>query len=47
LYYEGNKDVANKIVALVGKGVCFDSGGLSLKTNAGMSTMYLDKLGAC
>ncbi len=33
-------------VALVGKGVMFDSGGLSLKTNEGMSTMKMDMTGA-
>ncbi len=33
-------------IALVGKGLTFDSGGLSLKTAAGMETMKLDKGGA-
>jgi leucyl aminopeptidase len=33
-------------VALVGKGVVFDSGGLSLKTGAGMETMKTDMAGA-
>lgn len=33
-------------VALVGKGVTFDSGGLSLKTTAGMLTMKMDMSGA-
>src|SRR5262249_13399246 len=33
-------------IALVGKGLTFDSGGLSLKTAAGMETMKLDKAGA-
>jgi leucyl aminopeptidase len=33
-------------VALVGKGITFDSGGLSLKTASGMETMKLDKAGA-
>ncbi len=33
-------------IALVGKGITFDSGGLSLKTSAGMETMKLDKAGA-
>ncbi|MGI9611365.1 MAG: leucyl aminopeptidase [Acidimicrobiales bacterium] len=32
-------------VALVGKGITFDSGGLSLKTAAGMSTMKIDMSG--
>lgn len=33
-------------VALVGKGVTFDSGGLSIKTNAGMEWMKTDMAGA-
>jgi leucyl aminopeptidase len=33
-------------VTLVGKGVCFDSGGLDLKTAAGMATMKKDMGGA-
>ena len=33
-------------VALVGKGVCFDSGGLSLKPGAGMMGMKGDMAGA-
>jgi leucyl aminopeptidase len=33
-------------VALVGKGVCFDSGGLSLKSGEGMMTMKYDMSGA-
>jgi leucyl aminopeptidase len=32
-------------VALVGKGITFDSGGLSLKTSAGMMTMKIDMAG--
>lgn len=34
-------------VALVGKGVTFDSGGLSLKTATSMEEMKYDKCGAC
>ncbi len=34
-------------VALVGKGVTFDSGGISLKPGAGMDEMKYDKSGAC
>lgn len=37
---------ATKKVALVGKGITFDSGGLSLKTAAGMETMKMDMAGA-
>jgi len=33
-------------VALIGKGITFDSGGLSLKTATGMETMKADKAGA-
>jgi leucyl aminopeptidase len=33
-------------VALIGKGVCFDSGGLDLKTSAGMALMKKDMGGA-
>jgi leucyl aminopeptidase len=33
-------------VALVGKGITFDSGGLSIKTAAGMATMKCDMAGA-
>ena len=36
----------NPVVALVGKGVTFDSGGLSLKPSNGMEDMKLDKTGA-
>jgi leucyl aminopeptidase len=36
-----------KTVAVVGKGITFDSGGLSLKTAAGMTEMKFDKSGAC
>jgi leucyl aminopeptidase len=33
-------------VTLIGKGVCFDTGGLDLKTSAGMATMKKDMGGA-
>lgn len=36
----------SRTVALVGKGVTFDSGGLSLKTRVGMEAMKYDMLGA-
>jgi leucyl aminopeptidase len=41
---KGRKPKAS--VALVGKGVTFDSGGLSIKTFAGMVTMKIDMAGA-
>jgi leucyl aminopeptidase len=37
---------ATKRVAIIGKGVTFDSGGLSLKTNEGMQDMKSDMAGA-
>lgn len=37
---------AKRFFALVGKGITFDSGGLSLKTAAGMETMKYDMAGA-
>ncbi len=37
---------ADGAVALVGKGITFDSGGLSIKTAEGMETMKTDKSGA-
>jgi len=37
---------AEKTVALVGKGIVFDSGGLSIKPAAGMETMKTDMAGA-
>lgn len=39
-------DAAQPKVTLVGKGVCFDSGGLDLKTASGMATMKKDMGGA-
>lgn len=42
-----NPKRAKKTIALVGKGVTFDSGGLSLKPSIGMETMKDDKSGAC
>jgi len=38
---------AIKVVSLVGKGLTYDSGGLSLKPAASMVTMKMDKAGAC
>jgi len=45
LKYNGNPD-SDKWVAYVGKGVCFDSGGLNLKSTGGIKDMFLDKCGA-
>ena len=38
---------AKKRVTLVGKGLTYDSGGLSLKPSTAMVTMKMDKAGAC
>ncbi|MGI0053566.1 MAG: leucyl aminopeptidase [Thermoplasmata archaeon] len=38
---------SGKTVAVVGKGITFDSGGISLKPAAGMAEMKFDKAGAC
>ncbi len=46
LSYRGAGRTKPAPVALVGKGVCFDSGGLSLKTASGMETMKTDMSGA-
>ncbi|MDF1877089.1 leucyl aminopeptidase [Sulfurimonas sp. SAG-AH-194-L11] len=36
-----------KIINLIGKGLTYDSGGLSLKSGTSMVTMKMDKAGAC
>ncbi|MEJ2086517.1 MAG: leucyl aminopeptidase, partial [Acidobacteriota bacterium] len=36
-----------ELVALVGKGVTFDTGGISIKPSSGMEEMKYDKVGAC
>ncbi|WP_428737785.1 leucyl aminopeptidase [Sulfurimonas sp.] len=41
------KKKAKKVVTLVGKGLTYDSGGLSLKPATSMVTMKMDKAGAC
>ena len=43
--YEGDKDNPNDSIALIGKGITFDSGGLSLKPPIGMTTMKGDMAG--
>jgi len=47
LYYEGNPEQKNQQIAFIGKGVCYDSGGLSIKPTDSMLTMHTDKAGAC
>jgi len=44
-YMNGSKNDANT-TALVGKGVCFDSGGISLKPGKGMGDMKYDMAGS-
>jgi leucyl aminopeptidase len=44
--YDGTAGGKGKHVVLVGKGITFDTGGLSIKTNAGMQTMKGDMGGA-
>ena len=44
---EGERDVLDRHLALVGKGVCFDSGGISIKPSDRMEEMKMDKTGAC
>ena len=44
--YKPKKAVNKKPVVLVGKGVVYDTGGLSLKPNEGMMTMKCDMAGA-
>ena len=44
--YEGDPDCKDSI-ALVGKGLTYDSGGLNLKPTGSMENMYGDKNGAC
>ncbi|MEO8927584.1 MAG: leucyl aminopeptidase, partial [Caulobacteraceae bacterium] len=46
IQWKGAKDSAAAPIAFVGKGVCFDSGGLSLKGAEGMEDMIWDMGGA-
>ena len=41
------RDARGRLLALVGKGVTFDTGGISLKPPANMGEMKTDKTGAC
>jgi leucyl aminopeptidase len=43
----GAVDARGRLVAMVGKGVCFDAGGISLKPADRMEEMKMDKTGAC
>jgi leucyl aminopeptidase len=44
---DGARDAQGRLLALVGKGVTFDSGGISIKPAERMEEMKLDKTGAC
>jgi leucyl aminopeptidase len=44
---EGERDSLDRHLAIVGKGVCFDSGGISIKPADRMEEMKMDKIGAC
>ena len=44
---EGELDAIGRHLAIVGKGVCFDSGGISIKPSDRMEEMKMDKTGAC
>ncbi len=44
---DGATDARGRLLALVGKGVCFDSGGISIKKADRMEEMKMDKIGAC
>ena len=41
------RDASGRLLAMVGKGVTFDTGGISLKPPANMGEMKTDKTGAC
>ena len=43
----GETDALGRHLAIVGKGVCFDSGGISIKPSDRMEEMKMDKTGAC
>ena len=43
----GSTDSRGRLLALVGKGVTFDSGGISIKPAERMDDMKMDKTGAC
>lgn len=46
LSYKGDPESSDTL-ALVGKGLCYDTGGLNLKGSGNIETMYTDKHGAC
>lgn len=46
IHYQGNPD-STETIALVGKGLTYDTGGLNLKPTGSMEDMHGDKNGAC
>lgn len=46
LEYKGNPNHQDQTIALVGKGITYDSGGYSIKSKNGMPTMKFDMCGA-
>ncbi|MBI2777292.1 MAG: leucyl aminopeptidase [Chloroflexi bacterium] len=44
---KGETDALGRHLAIIGKGVCFDSGGISIKPSDRMEEMKMDKTGAC
>ncbi|MEK6720158.1 MAG: M17 family peptidase N-terminal domain-containing protein [Chloroflexota bacterium] len=44
---EGQRDSLDRHLAIIGKGVTFDSGGISIKPSDRMEEMKMDKSGAC
>jgi len=46
MQWRGAKDASAQPIAFVGKGVCFDTGGISLKSPEGMEEMITDMSGA-
>ncbi|MEX1172546.1 MAG: leucyl aminopeptidase [Chloroflexota bacterium] len=44
---EGERDALDRHLAIIGKGVCFDTGGISIKPSDRMEEMKMDKTGAC
>jgi len=47
LEYKNDPKPNTKPIAIIGKGITFDSGGLNLKPTGHIETMHLDKAGAC
>ncbi|HAX9671065.1 TPA: leucyl aminopeptidase family protein [Staphylococcus pseudintermedius] len=46
LEYQGDPDHEDRVIALVGKGITYDSGGYSIKSKNGMPSMKFDMSGA-